>query len=222
MKNVERIADARVLQEKLRTQVITEDRIGKLEHIGGCDVSSKRFSRIVHAAIACLQKADWKKTASATATAQANFPYIPGYLSFREIPCILDAWQELTHKPDLLFVDGQGVSHPRGLGIASHLGVILDIPTIGVGKSILVGKPAGVLGSCPGDTTGLIFQGKTVGVILRSKARCNPLIISIGHKISLQTALNLVLDSLHGYRLPEPTRHAHIVANQERLSYGSA
>jgi len=214
------VKSAKALQELFRSRVIIEDRIGTISRVAGCDVSCSRFSSLVHAGIVCLNKQGWKEMTTASASLPTNFPYIPGFLAFREIPCLLAAFERLEVKPDLLFVDGHGICHPRGLGIASHLGVLLDIPTIGVGKSILTGKPAGQLGSFPGDTTDLLWQGKTVGLLLRSKARCRPIIISIGHKISLQTALNLVLDSLKGYRLPEPTRLAHAAANHKRLTYG--
>lgn len=212
-------SEARKVQEDLRTRVITEDCLGTVRHVAGCDVSCRRFSYIVHAGVALLSKENWKQMCASSATAATNFPYIPGFLSFREIPILVQAFERLMPKPDLIYVDGQGISHPRGLGIAAHLGVLLDIPTIGVAKSVLVGKPAGTLGTLPGDTVELVYQDRTVGLMLRTKKGANPIIVSIGHKISLQTALNLVLESLKGYRLPEPTRLAHIAANQERMSY---
>lgn len=214
MKLVEEIK----LQEQLRKQVITEDCFESIEWIAGCDTSSNRFSSLIHAGVVLCGR-DWQKTDEAFVSETTPLPYIPGFLAFREVPSITKALERLARKPDILFVDGHGISHPRGLGIASHLGVCLDIPTIGIGKSILIGKPATALGSQPGDTTDLIWKGQQVGLLLRTKKKCNPLIISAGHKISLPTALNLVLESLKGYRLPEPTRYAHKAANQARLTY---
>lgn len=216
------LANARILQETLCSRVITQDSFDKIKYVAGCDVSCNRFSRIMHAGCAIFSTKTWLCDTQVGATETTTFPYIPGYLGFREVPSLVAAFQKIPQLPDIVFVDGQGICHPRGFGVASHLGVILDIPTIGIGKSILIGKPAGTLGSLVGDTTALVWEGKTVGMLLRSKKNCEPLIISIGHKISLQTALNLVLDSLKGYRLPEPTRLAHIVANRERLTYAAS
>ena len=113
-------------------------------------------------------------------------------------------------------VDGHGICHPRGLGIASHLGVLCDLPTIGVGKTILVGEPLEALGPKAGDRVPLIYEGRVVAMLLRTKARVHPVIVSVGHRISLETAVEVVLNSLQGYRLPEPTRQAHLAANALR------
>ena len=142
-----------------------------------------------------------------------RFPYIPGLLSFREAPSILAGFQKLRHKPDLLMADGQGIAHPRRLGIASHLGVLLDLPTIGCAKSILTGHLQGELGPDVGAQVPLIVQNEVIGVGLRTKVHTNPLIISVGHRISLETSVEYVLACGRGYRLPEPTRQAHNTAS---------
>jgi deoxyribonuclease V len=147
---------------------------------------------------------------------EQRFPYKSGYLGFREAPALIESFKKLSQIPDIIFVDGHGISHPRGLGIASHIGVLLNLPTIGVAKSVLVGKAEGTLGSAIGDSVPLIWKGKQIATLLRTKARCNPLIISTGHKISLSTAVEMVLQYLKGYRLPEPTRQAHLTANAYR------
>ena len=140
------------------------------------------------------------------------FPYIPGLLGFREVPLLVELYQKLTLKPDLLFVDGHGICHPRKLGIASHLGIVLDIPTIGVAKSILVGEIEKPLGDDIGSLSPLIWKGETIGMAVRTKRRCSPLIISAGHKVTLDYAVELVLSCLKGYKLPEPTRQSHLAA----------
>jgi len=144
-----------------------------------------------------------------------SMPYVPGLLSFRELPLVLTAWDRLEQKPDLVMVDGHGVAHPRGLGIASHLGLALDRPTIGCAKSILVGHHD-ELGPARGDRQPLIYKGRTVGYALRTKDRVNPLYIACGHRVSMETAIRWVLECDRGYRLPEPTRQAHLAANAAR------
>lgn len=156
--------------------------------------------------------------ATAGATRRAEFPYVPGLLAFREAPCVLDALARLDALPDLLVVDGHGVSHPRGLGIASHLGVLLDRPAIGVAKSILVGAPEGEPGDAPGSWVPLRWQGRTVGAVLRTRARVSPVYVSVGHRVTLEGAVRQVCAMLGRTRLPEPTRQAHLAANALRRS----
>ena len=134
-------------------------------------------------------------------------PYIPGLLSFREAPCVLGAFARLRQQPDLVLVDGQGIAHPRRLGIASHLGLWLDMPTIGCAKSILVGHHAD-LSEEAGAWVPLLDKGETIGAVVRTRAHVKPIIVSLGHRISLETSLGYVLACCKGYRLPEPTRQA--------------
>ena len=156
--------------------------------------------------------------ATAGATRRAEFPYVPGLLAFREAPCVLDALERLDALPDLLVVDGHGVSHPRGLGIASHLGVLLNRPSIGVAKSILIGAPEGELGEAPGNWVPLAWRGRVVGAVLRTRARVSPVYVSVGHRVTLEGAVRQVCAMLGRTRLPEPTRQAHLAANALRRS----
>lgn len=212
------IEEAKKTQQLIAEQVCVEDKFQSMDWIGGMDISNNLFdpSELVYASAVRLDFHTLKVSESAAVTAKQTFPYIPGFLGFREAPSLVQAFQQLKIKPDILMVDGHGISHPRGLGIASHLGVLLDLPTIGIAKSILVGKPLEILGEDPGSTVPLIWKGKAIGILLRSKKKCNPLIISIGHRISLESALELVKKCLSGYRLPEPTRQAHLAANEHR------
>jgi deoxyribonuclease V len=157
--------------------------------------------------------------AIATASLEVDFPYIPGLLSFRELPVILQALEKLPQSPDLLLVDGQGIAHPRGLGLASHLGLWLDLPTIGCAKSRLYGEH-GEVGEKKGESVPLKNKGgATIGCVLRSRDRIKPLYISPGHRISVKSAAAIVLACCDKYRLPEPIRAAHLASNQQRLKW---
>jgi deoxyribonuclease V len=212
------LEEAAQVQRFLAQKVIVEDALGSVELVGGVDVSNNLYdpAEMVYAAVVSLNVPQLQVIDSACDARQSKLPYVPGFLAFREVPALVGAIKQLSRKPDLILVDGHGISHPRGLGIASHLGVLLDCPTIGVAKSILVGKPAGELAPEAGSSVPLVWQGREIAVCLRSKLRSNPLYISPGHKISQQTAVEWVLNCLKGYRLPEPTRQAHLAANQHR------
>lgn len=212
------IQEATSIQKEMAERVSTEDQFGSIRLIGGMDVSNSRFDpkKMVYASSVVLE--DYKLITSQSIGEHQPFPYITGYLGFREAPSLVETFNRLEQIPDLIMVDGHGIAHPRGLGIASHIGVLLDRPTIGVAKSVLVGEPAGHLGKRAGSTTPLVWKGNTIGMFVRTKANCNPLIISVGHKVSLETAVELVLCSCKGYRLPEPTRQAHLAANAFRKS----
>jgi deoxyribonuclease V len=176
--------------------------------IAGIDVSLKEEGQ---AAVAVLSYPELAIIGGGVATAKLTFPYVPGLLSFRETPLVLEALAKLEVRPDLLMVDGQGRAHPRRFGIACHVGLLTDIPTIGVAKSVLCGK-YGELGAEAGSRSPLTDRGETIGIALRAKVRTNPLIISVGHKVDLETAVQMVERCLRGYRLPEPTRTAHNLA----------
>lgn len=206
------------VQHQLAKRLILQDDFSLSNFIGGMDVSNNLYdphSMIYASAIVLNQQTLQLEEQKAIAQVQ-TFPYIPGFLGFREAPALVEAFKQLTKRPSLLLVDGHGISHPRRLGIASHIGVLLDIPTIGVAKSILVGHPAGPLGEAKGDCVPLHWKDEQIGIVLRTKVRCNPLIISAGHRISLESAVNIVLQCLTRYRLPEPTRQAHLAANHCR------
>ncbi|PZO85735.1 MAG: deoxyribonuclease V [Micavibrio aeruginosavorus] len=195
------------LQNEYRARISLRDEFGDLRIVAGVDVGYDLERELTKAVIAVFDWPSLSLQTSIIAYAPTDFPYIPGLLAFREVPAILKALHCLTEKPDLLMVDGQGVAHPRRMGIAAHLGVEADIPAIGVGKSRLCGLHDDV----PEDAfsmTDLTDKDERIGTVLRSKAKCNPLYISAGHRISQKTALEIVLQSFRGYRLPEPTRIA--------------
>lgn len=184
--------------------------------IGGTDVGFEDEGRITRAAIAVLSYPDFELIEYQLVKMPTTFPYILGYLSFREYPALVAAWQQIIHKPELLLVDGQGTAHPRGLGIASHLGLLLDIPTIGVAKKRLYGQYQSLAEQPLSNEPLLNKTGTTqIGYVLRSKEKCNPLFISAGHRITQSSALNWVLKCLKGYRLPEPTRFADAIASNK-------
>lgn len=216
------LTEASLIQKQLAARVITEDKLpSSIRTIGGMDVSQnpRDPKQLIYATLVVLDAMTLEVIAKAHAVQTQTFPYVPGFLGFRESPALLEAAAKLTCLPDLIFVDGHGISHPRGLGIASHIGVLLDKPTIGVAKSILVGKPASPLGEEPLDQVPLIWKDKSLATMIRSKRRCKPLIISTGHKVAAITATQWVIACLRGYRLPEPTRQAHLAANLFRKHF---
>ncbi|KAB8308321.1 deoxyribonuclease V [Erwinia endophytica] len=195
--------------------VVREDDFAVMppRYIAGADVGFEQGGEVTRAALVILEYPSMKLVEHQVARIATTMPYIPGYLSFREYPALLAAWQQLQLQPDLLFVDGQGIAHPRRLGVASHFGLLVDVPTIGVAKRLLCGKFA-ALEEEPGSRQPLVDKGEQIGWVLRSKRRCNPLFISPGHRVHLDTALDWVERCLQGYRLPEPTRWADAVASQ--------
>ncbi len=195
------------LQNDLRHQVVLKDDFGTIKTIAGIDSGYDMVRNLNKAVVVLLDAETLELQTSITALYPTNFPYVPGLLSFREIPAILEALSCLPQTPDLLMVDGQGVAHPRRLGIAAHLGVVTKLPAIGVAKKRLTGKylePA----SDKGAMSELMDKGELIGHVLRSKEKCNPLFVSSGHRISQESALNIVQRCLTKYRLPEPTRIA--------------
>lgn len=209
--------EAIALQKRLSQEVlqIPLPHDNPARFIAGLDVSSTRFDPLLTAGVVVWDRLMNRVIETASAQANATYPYIPGLLSFREIPVLVAALEKLTTIPDLFFVDGQGRAHPRRIGIATHIGILLDRPTVGVGKSRLCGQHA-LIGDGIGDSAPLIDQGETIGMVMRTKKRSNPLYISVGHRIDLPTSVRLVMESLRGYRLPEPTRLAHNYVNAVR------
>ncbi|MEH2219780.1 MAG: deoxyribonuclease V [Nostoc sp.] len=207
------LEEAIVIQEKLRDRVITEDKLREpIQYVAGVDMGFEADGTISRAAVAVLSFPDLQVIETSLAHRPTTFPYVPGFLSFREIPAVLDALEKITTIPDIILCDGQGIAHPRRLGIACHLGLLIDMPTIGVAKSRLVGKYE-ELPEAKGSTQPLIYNGETVGVVLRSRTGVKPLYISCGHRISLPTAIDYVLRCTPKYRLPETTRIADKLAS---------
>ncbi|HEY9748224.1 MAG TPA: deoxyribonuclease V [Allocoleopsis sp.] len=204
--------EATVIQQQLRSEIITEDQLGTVQRVAGVDVGFEAEGTITRAAIAVLSFPELQLVEQAIARRPTTFPYIPGFLSFREIPAVLDALEQITTPPDLLLCDGQGIAHPRRMGIAAHLGLLVNLPSIGVGKSLLVGKHDEVPNE-RGAWQPLRHRGETVGAVLRTRVGTKPLYISLGHRISLLTAIDYVMRCTTKWRLPETTRHAHKLAS---------
>jgi len=207
------------LQRELAERLILEDRLPTLlTTVAGVDVSCRFRSRLFHAAVVLFSYPQLHLLETATASLEVDFPYIPGLLSFRELPVVLRALHQLTAAPDLLLVDGQGIAHPRRLGLASHLGLWLERPTIGCAKSRLYGEHDEV-GKEKGAQTALLDNsGVEIGALLRSRSGIKPLYISPGHRVSVPTATEIALSCCGKYRLPEPIRAAHTASNRQRLS----
>ena len=204
--------EAKAQQTAMRGLVSLEDGFGDIRTVAGVDLSLNTETNEGHAVVVVLSYPDFRVLEAQYATAPLRMPYIPGLLSFREAPVALKAFAQLETAPDLVMVDGQGQAHPRGFGIACHLGVLLDVPTIGVAKSILYGKyDATALGDVAGVSVPLLDRAGqcVIGSVTRTKPRTNPLFLSPGHRVSLEPTTRLVLDCVCGYRLPEPTRQAH-------------
>ncbi len=195
------------LQQEMRSKLVIRNNLGKVDYISGVDCSYDLTTNISRAVICTFSFPGLELQESAIAHLPTDFPYIPGLLSFREIPVILEAFRVLSIAPDLLMVDGMGIAHPRRMGIAAHLGYLLDLPSIGVGKSLLCGKYE-MPGPRKGDRSDLVHKGEKIGVVLRSKDKTNPLFISPGHKIDFDTAVDFVMRTLVKFRLPEPTHVA--------------
>lgn len=204
--------EARAIQERLRSLVETADRLGPVETVAGVDVGFEAGGRITRAAVVVLRLADLRPVAQALVRAPTVFPYVPGLLSFREIPAVLEALGRLERLPDLILCDGQGRAHPRRLGIACHLGVLTDLPTIGVAKSRLIGSHAEVPDR-KGAWVPLYDGEEVIGAVLRTRRGVRPLYVSAGHRVSLETAIDYVLRCTPKYRLPETTRRADRLAS---------
>ncbi len=211
------IEQARLLQQRLRNRIILEDQfdIKSIIKIAASDVSFTRYGKYLYAAVVILSFPKLEIQEIHRQKYPAIFPYVPGYLSFREVPAILSLFEKIKNAPDVVLCDGHGIAHPRGIGLASHLGLFLDIPTIGCAKSVLVGdynEP----GLKKGSLKPLIYQGKEIGVVLRTREGVKPIFVSPGHKISLEKSVEIVMTCCPLYRIPEPIRIAHRVVNDLR------
>jgi deoxyribonuclease V len=205
------IPEAREIQNQLRKKVRVTPLIKEPRYIAGADAAFSDES--VFAAVCLFLFPELTLVEQRTAIQKLSFPYVPGYLSFREGPSIIGALEILSKKPDLILVDGQGIAHPRGLGIASHIGVLLGLPTIGCAKSRLIGEHREP-GNKKGSQSPLQLEGKTVGTVLRTKDHTRPLFISPGHKTDLATAVHITLACTGRYRIPEPLRCADMLSKK--------
>jgi deoxyribonuclease V len=208
------VAEAVEIQRGLAGRVVRRGRLHVVELVAGVDISGANSDGVSRGAIVVLSYPAMEVVERSVVTMKVEFPYVPGLLSFREIPLIIAACRGLSTTPDLFIADGQGIAHPRRLGLASHLGLVLDVPAIGCAKSILCGKHD-PLGEEPGDRAPLVDGGEVVGSALRTKRRVKPVYVSIGHRIGLDDACRWVRACCKGYRLPEPTRLAHRTASGE-------
>ena len=195
------------LQRQLAMRVERNDRLNEVQTVAGVDVAYDQHSNKLIAAVVVLNASTFNIICSATAEDEEQFPYIPGLFSFRELPPIAKALAKLELTPDLIICDGQGIAHPRRFGLACHLGVLFDIPTIGCGKTLLLGI-AEEAEKKRGVTSPLLDNGETIGATLCTQDNIKPVYVSVGHRVSLATACNWVLKASTKYRLPETTRAA--------------
>ncbi|MBW8685038.1 deoxyribonuclease V [Chitinophaga rhizophila] len=209
------------LQEVLREQVIQEDRLpAEIKLIAGVDVEYDKDSDLIAGAFVLLDYNTLDVVEVATHCMEVTFPYIPGLFSFREMPVLLEAWSKLTQRPDVIICDGQGRAHPRRFGLACHMGVVLDVPTLGCGKTRLLGEYVS-----PGMERGAVSpllaedDGEHIGNALRTQKGINPVFVSVGHKVSLETATSIVLKMCREFRLPETTRKADHYGREAFLAY---
>lgn len=208
--------EAREVQERLRDKVSLKDDFGHIKTVAGVDVSISRFSRRAECGIVVLQFPTLDVVEGRTFSAEVSFPYVPGLLAFREVPIFLKTYELLQTRPDVLFFDGHGYAHPRRFGLACHAGVLLDAPSIGCAKSLLIGE-YDELGIEAGSVSPIIDQtGERIGDALRTKTDVKPVFISPGHRISFDTATRIALECCRGVRIPEPTRLAHRLVSRSR------
>jgi deoxyribonuclease V len=207
--------EAVALQRELAGQVDAATPLLRCDLVAGADVSYNRFSNIFYGGVVVLRTSDWTIVEAQGAVREVHFPYVPGLLSFRETPVLLDAFAKVQSEPDAIIVDAHGVSHPRRFGLTSHVGLWLDRPCLGCAKSRLTGVSKEP-GQKVGARTPLMDQGDIIGEVVRTRTGVKPVFVSVGHHIDLTSAVRLVLAACQGYRLPEPTRQAHHYVNTLR------
>jgi deoxyribonuclease V len=212
--------EAIAIQKRLRAEVSTEQTLSDIRYIAGADIATSKASPKAYAGVVVLSYPELEMVEERGIEDDVRFPYVPGLLAFREGPALIRVFEQLATEPDVLVFDGQGLAHPRGLGIATHMGLVFDKPSIGCAKSLLYGRYQE-----PGQEKGAWAdlrdpQGNIIGAVVRSKPKTTPIFVSIGHRIDLATAIRLLLDCTRGVRIPEPTRLAHNLVT--RLSRGEA
>jgi len=215
------INEAVRMQRELRERLILTPPADFAPHlVAGADLSTTRFSPTVYAGFVVLNLEDMTPVDEATAICDITFPYVPGLLSFREIPALIEAWKRLATRPDVLVLDGHGTAHPRRMGIACHAGLVFNLPTLGCAKSILTGRHD-VLGQERGALAPIIDRGEIIGMAVRTRTGVSPVYVSPGHLMDLDTAVSLILQLTSGgkYRQPETTRRAHRLVNEVRIAH---
>ncbi|MDQ7054638.1 MAG: deoxyribonuclease V [candidate division KSB1 bacterium] len=203
------------LQQELRQQVIIRPLRHSVRLIAGADVAYRRESRTAFAGVVVMKLDDLQVVETVTVEAEVHFPYIPGLLTCREGPALLAAFEKLHTVPDAVIFDGQGIAHPRGMGIASHMGLWLRLPTAGCAKNRLVGEYEPV-GKVKGASSPLRYHGEVIGAVVRTRSGVKPVFVSPGHWISVEDSVRLVLQATDRFRLPEPVRQAHLLVNEAR------
>ena len=208
-------AEAVALQRRLAGRVDASTPLGRCDLVAGADISYNLYSPTLFAGVVVLRTSDWAIVETQGVIGEATFPYRTGLLTFREAPTLLEAFARVQSEPDAVMIDGAGIAHPRRIGLAAHMGLWLDRPTIGCAKSRLTGKFKEP-GREAGSVAPLTDKGAVIGSVVRTKTGVNPLFISVGHRIDLASAVRLVLEASRGYRVPEPTRQAHLLVNELR------
>lgn len=203
------------IQKDLKDKVSLKKIDKRIKYVAGLDVSYAKGSNIMWAGVVVLDFPSLNKAEERWSQKKVSFPYIPGLLSFREIPALIDALRKIKIEPDLIFCDGQGIAHPRGLGLASHLGILLKKPTIGCAKSPLVGTYNQV-GEGKGNYAYLIHQNRIIGAVVRTRSKVKPIFVSPGYGVMLNDCVKFVFETCSKYRIPEPTRQAHLLVNSVR------
>ncbi len=207
--------EAVAVQKELQSRVQIRPLQKPVQTLGGADISFNRFSNIVYAGIVVLDFPSMEVIERTSVVTTVDFPYIPGLLAFRELPAIMEAWERLSVKPDVLVTDGHGLAHPRRLGIASHFGIMAGVPSFGCAKTLLTGKYVDPENELFAESD-LTDKDEKIGIVLRSKKNCKPIFISAGHLITHQESVALIKQCIRKYRVPEPTRQAHLLVNEVR------
>lgn len=209
--------EARNLQIELAAKLVLHDDFSGPSLIAGVDVSYTKENGLSYAGVVVVDYPDLKVVEKKYAIQPTPFPYVPGLLTFREGPAIIAAFARLECEPDLIIFDGQGQAHPKSFGIAAHIGLLLDKPSIGCAKKKLCGSYIEP-GPLPGDTNPIVYKDKTIGAVVRTKKKVKPVFVSSGHRIGLTSSVDFILSTCRGYRLPELTRMAHNFVSQLRCS----
>ncbi len=208
--------EAIAIQKRLRPQVITENTLGEVRYIAGADIATSKDSPKAHAGVVVLSYPALDVVEERGLEDEVTFPYVPGLLAFREGPALIKVFEQLSTEPDVIVFDGQGLAHPRGMGIATHMGLVFDKPSIGCAKSLLFGRYQE-----PDQEKGAWAelrdpQGRIIGAVLRTKPKTTPIFVSIGHRLDLPAAIRILIECTRGVRIPEPTRLAHNFVTQLR------